>query len=446
MTTPISSPNTNIILGAGITGLAAGWASGLPTYEAAPGPGGICSSYYVRPSSNDRLAQPPENGEAYRFEVGGGHWIFGGDPAVLRLIERLTPTRSYRRYSSIYFPEKDSFVPYPLQNHLRYLDGKIAARVLDEMVARNNVGNSVGTMREWLEKCFGPTLGDLFFYPFHDLYTAGLYGHIAPQDAYKSPVDLGLALQGALTTAPSAGYNITFRYPQAGLDALSQRLAAHCDVHYGKRVIQIDVENRELHFEDGNEMGFDTLISTLPLNRMLALTGLKTQAKPDPSTAVLVVNIGATKGPHCPQEHWLYIPHSKAGFHRVGFYSNVDLSFLPVSRRANGDAVSIYVEKAYRDGSRPTQAEITAISRQIVAELADWGWIGEVEALDPTWIDVAYTWSWPDSSWTSEALRLLDEHGIVQVGRYARWHFQGIADSLRDGLVAGGAMSRTVRR
>ena len=32
------------ILGAGMTGLAAGYASGLPVYEAAPFPGGICSS------------------------------------------------------------------------------------------------------------------------------------------------------------------------------------------------------------------------------------------------------------------------------------------------------------------------------------------------------------------------------------------------------------------
>jgi len=38
-----------LILGAGMTGLAAGYASGLPVYEAAEWPGGICSSYCVRP-------------------------------------------------------------------------------------------------------------------------------------------------------------------------------------------------------------------------------------------------------------------------------------------------------------------------------------------------------------------------------------------------------------
>ncbi|MEY2976456.1 MAG: hypothetical protein RLZZ435_593, partial [Cyanobacteriota bacterium] len=83
-------PN-NLILGGGMTGLAAGYASGLPVLEASPHPGGICSSYYIRPHSSDRLSTPPEDGEAYRFEIGGGHWIFGGDPTVLHFIRQLTP-------------------------------------------------------------------------------------------------------------------------------------------------------------------------------------------------------------------------------------------------------------------------------------------------------------------------------------------------------------------
>lgn len=69
-----------VILGGGMTGLAAGYASGLPIYEASERPGGICSSYYSRPGDSTSYAQPPADGEAYRFELGGGHWIFGGDP------------------------------------------------------------------------------------------------------------------------------------------------------------------------------------------------------------------------------------------------------------------------------------------------------------------------------------------------------------------------------
>jgi hypothetical protein len=72
-----------------------------------------------------------------------------------------------------------------------------------------------------------------------------------------------------------------------------------------------------------------------------------------------------------------------------------------------------------------------------VDELHEWGFIGRVEALHPTWIDVAYTWSWPGSRWATEALAMLEDKNIYQIGRYGRWRFQGIADSIRDGFAAG---------
>jgi len=430
-----------LILGAGMAGLAAGYVSGLPVYEAEEWPGGICSSYYVRPGSTERLHNAPKEGEAYRFEIGGGHWIFGGDPLVLRFIRSLTPVRFYARRSAVYFPDKELFVPYPLQNHLRYLGPKVAAQVLQELASgRQSQAAKVATMADWLKESFGPTLYELFFKPFHELYTAGLYREIAPQDAYKTPVNPALAIRGAFDDVPQVGYNVTFVYPEEGLNTLAQRLADRCDIRYGKRVVQIDVKEKVVYFEDGSSEGYEGLISTLPLNRIMEMTGLEVDGRPDPATTVLVVNIGAVKGPPCPEEHWLYIPRSQAAFHRVGFYSNVDASFLPASARSRQDRVSIYVEKAYREGEKPGKTELEALCKAIVEELKDWGWIEEAEVVDPTWIDVAYTWSWPGSKWQQKALKVLEEHGIYQIGRYARWTFQGIAHSIRDGLIAGGVV------
>src|SRR3989442_7245045 len=107
------------ILGGGMTGLSAGVASGLPVYEATEAPGGICSSYYVCPGNEKQLHTAPKDDEAYRFEIGGGHWIFGGDPIVMRFIRSITPLNSYVRKSSVYLPDKDLFVAYPIQNHLQ---------------------------------------------------------------------------------------------------------------------------------------------------------------------------------------------------------------------------------------------------------------------------------------------------------------------------------------
>jgi protoporphyrinogen oxidase len=226
-----------------------------------------------------------------------------------------------------------------------------------------------------------------------------------------------------------------------GLNVLAQRMASACDIHYGKRALKIDVKEKEICFSDGSTIPYQTLVSTLPLNKMLEMAGLKTAASPDPSPSVLVLNIGALKGSRCPKDHWVYVPASRAGFHRVGFYSNVDAAFLPKLFREVDDSVSIYVEKAYAEGSRPTPAQVSELSRDVVNELQDWGWIREVDVIDPTWIEVAYTWSRPGSHWRQEALTLLESHDIYQVGRYARWVFQGIADSVREGLMVGAAIS-----
>lgn len=428
------------VLGAGMTGLAAGL-SGLPVFEVAESPGGICSSYYMRPGHHKRYSSAPADDECYRFEVGGGHWIFGGDPAVHGLIRSVTEVCSYSRKASVWLPQKDLLVSYPIQNHLGRLGGDLAAQCLIEIIEAANARQKIRTMGDWLQINFGPTLCELFFLPFHNLYTAGLYDRIAPQDPYKSPVNLGHVIQGAFNSTPVVGYNTTFIYPARGLNVLAERMAAACDVRYSKRAAKINPVDKEVFFSDGSKVRYGTLVSTLPLNRTLEMADLDVPAEPDPSPSVLVLNIGAVRGPRCPSDHWIYVPESKSAFHRVGFYSNVDTSFLPKSLRGKGERVSAYVERAYPEGKKPDATEIAAYSQNVIRELQEWDWLREVDVIDPTWIEVAYTWSWAGSYWKPQALSALEEHNIYPVGRYARWAFQGIADSIRDGLMAGAAMA-----
>jgi protoporphyrinogen oxidase len=432
-----------LVLGAGMTGLATGFASQWPVFEAEATAGGICSSYYIRPNSTCRLAVAPEDGEAYRFEIGGGHWIFGGDPVLTRFLRSLVSIKCYPRVSSVFFPEQNLYVPYPLQNHLSHLPQEIRVQALTEMFTAPK-GNQK-TMADSLRQSFGAILTGLFFGPFHELYTAGLWTRIAPQDGYKTPVDAALAIRGASEHTPPVGYNATFLYPVQGLNTLSLRLADQCDIHYNKRVVRIDAQDKSVAFEDGSSISYGSLVSTLPLNKMMNLAGLKSDEDSDPYTSVLVLNLGARRGRKCPLDHWIYLPNSRAGFHRVGFYDNVDRSFLPRSSRESNDRVSIYVERAYPGSQRPSDQEVKTYVDAVVRELQEWEFIGDTEVADPTWIDVAYTWSWPGSQWRALSIKQLEANDIVMVGRYAKWSFQGIADSIRDGLYVGAASRESAR-
>lgn len=423
----------DLILGAGVTGLACAAASGAPALEAAKRPGGICRSYFVAPGRSGRLSSPPRGG-AYRFELGGGHWIFGGDPATLAALERLTPTRRYERRSSVFFARTGRSAPYPLQYSLRALPPATVRAALADL---DHLPAPGPTLKSWLRAQFGPTLCRAFFDPFHKRYTAGLYASVAPQDAYKSPVDHALVRRGAVDATPPAGYNAAFRYPVDGLDALADRLARGSRIECRKRVKAIDIGRRAVLLADGSRRRYDRLVSTLPLDITLRLAGLCVPDLPDPSTAVLVLNIGARAGARLPSDHWLYVPDARSGFHRVGFYSNVDPMFLPGGVADAGRRAAVYVERAFPAGPAPSPAARRAYEKSVVAELQGWGWLGDVEALDATWVACAYTWVRPGSMWREHALAALEAAGVRAIGRFARWRFQGIAESLCDGAAAG---------
>ncbi|MCC7340539.1 MAG: FAD-dependent oxidoreductase [Bryobacterales bacterium] len=408
------------ILGAGMTGLAASWASGVTALEAAGTAGGICLSYGV---------------DGYRFETGGGHWIFGGDPILNRFLRRLTPLREYRRVSSVWLPEWNHFVPYPIQNHLHALPKEMARAILDEM--KSAPAERSGVLSEWLRESVGPTLYNLFFGPFHDLYTAGQSAHIAVQDVFKTPLDLRAVERGLAGAAPETGYNQTFLYPSAGLDALVQALAAQGDIRLDSRAAAIDLPRREIHLANGDRLPYDCIVSTLPLDAMLRLTGLSVADPSGIRTAVLVLNIGGRKGPDLPGDHWVYLPSSRSGFHRVGVYSNVDALFVP---NEDPELASFYVERAYPEGARPDAEAVDRYACEAVRELQEWGWLKEVHVMSPSWVETAYTWSRPKSAWREQAIEALRSHGILMTGRYGKWKFQGIADSLRDGIYAGAAL------
>ena len=420
------------VLGAGVTGLGAGLIAGCPVYEAAPLPGGICTSYYMT-EHGAKSALRTNDREDYRFEIGGGHWIFGGDSEVRKVFERYATFREYERRSSVYLPKYGTFVPYPLQDHIDALPQEVQLAIEAEHQIISN--HQPATMQEWLRQSFGDTLCGEFFEPFHDLYTAGFYTQIAPQDAYKTPNPAKTN-----TSTSERGYNARFIYPTKGLSDLFTRIASDCDVRYKMKAISIDIEQRSVLFENGESASYETLLSTLPLHTMMQLTGLDTGVQPGPYTSVLVLNIAATRGTACPDAHWVYLPESRAGFHRIGFYDNVDKDFLPKSKHS--DAItSMYIEKAYPGGTIPSEEDIRQIIDDTVAQLREWGFIDTLILADPTFVEVAYTWSYPGSAWKERSIALLKERGIHQIGRYGRWHFQGIAASFKEGMHAAKSLA-----
>jgi len=243
-------------------------------------------------------------------------------------------------------------VDYPIQNNLYALGDKIANQVVKEILENNkklNISDSI-TMAELLRHNFGETLFNIFFGPFHKRYTAGLYKEIAPQDIYKTPFDIKSVINGAAgNPKKDVGYNVTFIYPENGLDFLSWKIAKLCDIQFESKVEKIDIETKTVLLSDGSSFEYDVLISTLPLNKLLKMTNVLEDE--EPYTSVLVLNLGVEfSGSKINYHgyHWLYIPDSLSGFHRIGYYSNIDTMFLPERFRNPQKYGSLYIEFAFK--------------------------------------------------------------------------------------------------
>lgn len=414
-----------IILGAGFSGLGAGYQTNIPIFEASDASGGICRSYY---RSSKKISETTSNSKGFRFEVGGGHWIFDKNPNVLNIFSSLVSMQRYQKRSSVWIASLGLKIPTPIQRNIDYFPKKIADQILSELRALNPSNlRASKTMEEWLMSQFGPTLCKYFFFPFHEKYTAGLYRWIAPQDEYKTPNS-----KNAVRDKGNITYNDIFYYPDQGLNELANRLSEHTVTHYGKKVIDIKADEHAVLFEDGSKIVYEQMIATIPLQKLTQLTHLASD-DPDPYTSVLVLNIGAVKGKKCPEDHWIYCPESSSGFHRVGFYSNVSKVFLPDSVHSS-DLISIYVEFSYRPECKPNAEAIEILKENTVAELMQWDIIKDALIVDDNWIETAYTWRKLGSEWVNQSIEKMLAYDIFPVGRFAEWRFQGLSKSFYDGV------------
>ena len=429
-----------IILGAGITGLSAGISTGLPVYERSGVVGGICRSYRYDVNG---LKTTGTNG--FRFENGGGHWIFGASQKVEKFLRQFGPLNRYSRNSGVVLPQADGIeiIPFPLQENIWALKSlPRRRRWVGDLIDANEsyVPRSSDSLDEWLFGRFGDGMYREFFKPFNTKYTGGLIARIAPQDPYKNPVDFKRSVLSAFEKpSGETGYNSTFLYPPKGLDSLCDDMAGRCDeVYINKEVEFIDLNGRHVVFNVGPSVPYDFVISTLPLTTMIKLTGLKIHSDnkgritQPPSTQVVVVNIGGTKGNSLPDGHWYYFPDQFIPFHRVGVYSNVDSLFVP-----NGDTdkyVSFYVEAAPVGGA--TEEYVKNLKLCALEELKRMEWLKEELVVKVDVIEPAYTWDYPMNNWVSTAKQRLENFGVHQLGRYANWKFQGIAESIEEGFSA----------
>jgi protoporphyrinogen oxidase len=146
--------------------------------------------------------------------------------------------------------------------------------------------------------------------------------------------------------------------------------------------------------------------------------------------SVLNINIGVDR-PNINDQHWIYFPEGEFVFSRVGFPMNFSKSVAPAGTS------SIYIEITHHPNQRPPLEEVY---EKALAGLQRCGILRQSDRiLTRNVIDIKYAYvvfNEHRQRYLGRITDYLDSLDIVTAGRYGRWDYFSMEDSILSGKQA----------
>jgi protoporphyrinogen oxidase len=376
-----------------------------------------------------------------------GHLLHVRDPHVRALVDRLLPGafRTCTRKAAVF--SHGVYVPYPFQANLHGLPADVVAECLIGFVEALLAGEKPEEARdfhEWTLRCFGAGIARHFMVPYNTkLFRRDLREMTADWVSWSVPrPSLEQVVRGALgSRVEGMGYNPTFLYPaEGGIEIIAQALGREArGIRLGTPVARVDLERRVVQLHDGEEVGYDHLVSTLPLRDLIL------RATPVPEWAVeaaralkavsvIGLNFGVAREDLSPHD-WVYVAAPEYPFYRVGFPA----TFAP--RSCPTGHSSAYVEISLREGERLDIAAVEAAALDGLRRMGVLRPDDRIVVRDHVVVSPAYVVF--DAHRASVRDRLLDlllQHGVQSVGRYGAWTYSSMEDAILAGKQAAEAV------
>ena len=245
---------------------------------------------------------------------------------------------------------RERFVPYPFQLNLHRLPEMERAAcvrgLITAAVASAACASAPDSFGQWIKAAFGPGIGDVFLqpynvkvwaYPLEELSWSWIGDRVALVDLPRVVENIRLDRDDV-----SWGPNNQFRFPIRGGTgsiwlALATRLidAAPERMQFGRRLIRVDTAAREATFADGSRVSYDRLLTTIPLDTLVAATDLApslARAAGDlrfSSTHVIGIGVHGSAPPHLTDKCWMYFPENDCPFYRVTHFSHYSPNNVP---------------------------------------------------------------------------------------------------------------------
>jgi protoporphyrinogen oxidase len=426
-----------VVIGGGLAGLSGGFhlQEFEPLiFEKEDRIGGICRSFVQ---------------DGFTFDV-TGHLIHLKDPYTRELIDTILPDTLARmdRKAAIY--SKATLTPYPFQANTHGLPPEVVKECLLGFIdSIGSIPASSDSFEEWALKTFGTGIARHFMLPYNEkFWKTDLSGITSDWVSWAIPKpSLEEVVNGALgLTNEGLGYNPSFSYPKSGgIDCLPNALAAPLGgIHTGCRLESIDARNKVVRFAGGHEETYDYLLTTIPLPMVYRLLDdppddLAEAAGRLRAVSVLDINLGVDR-PNLSEKHWIYFPEGEFVFSRVGFPANFSAAVAPEGTS------SMYVEITHAPGDR---LDIEQTSQRAVEDLEKCGILSPGDRiLTRHVIDIPCAYVIFDThrqTHLDKLTRYLESLDIFTAGRYGKWDYYSMEDSILSGKGAAEGIRKLIR-
>ena len=378
------------------------------------------------------LASSVRDGAGFTWDL-GGHVVFSHFGEFDALLEQVMNGDVLRHERSSYIRFGERWVPYPFQHNLRYLPDEVR----DECLAglHSSTGASAGAdFARWMRSMFGDGITRHFMEPYNlKVWATRLEEMSSDWIAERvAVVDYQRALRNVRERRDdqSWGPNNTFAFPaEGGTGEIYRRLAAPLAerIRYRSEVIAIDPHDRRVQVAGGRDQGYDALVSTIPLDLLVASMSdcpewLRSAAGALRHNGVYMVGVGY-EAPRADEKSWMYFPGPDVPFYRVTNFAKYAAANVPGADTTR--YCSFMTETAYSE-DRPV--ERGGLEERVEAGLRGVGLVGGRPNVASVHVErIEYAYPIPTLE-RDTALRTIHpwlmERRIFSRGRFGSWRYE----------------------
>ena len=241
---------------------------------------------------------------------------------------------------------KDRFVPYPFQNNIRYLPKEAMWKCVQGIIEATKAAGSTkpANFHEWINHIFGSGIAAEFMVP----YNFKVWAYPPAQMAYQwigervAVVDINRVLENIIFEKDdlSWGPNNLFRFPKkGGTGAIWENVGKIVGLYKIKlktEVSSVSAKNKEVTLSNGQKIGYEYLLSTIPLDIFAGMVNelpqnLKERAKGLKYSSSNIVGVGLKGQPkeELSSKCWMYFPEEDCPFYRVTLFSKYSPNNVP---------------------------------------------------------------------------------------------------------------------